>query len=149
MPGRGWAPGAVAAVISCRFSTRCRRPLTPSKLGASFRACTSRSLPTRRGRMPCFGLPPCTPASRSPSSTRRDLGCPRARCILLCGHGGLAIANPVCPYSPHLSLIAAMDSEASMCPPSAIHGDRSRTCGAEGKISNSSHYDTFISKIGQ
>ena len=41
------APGAVAAVISCRSSTRCRRPLTPSKPGASFRACTSRSLPTR------------------------------------------------------------------------------------------------------
>ena len=48
-----------------------------------------------------------------------------------------------------MSPIAAMDSEASMCLPSAIHEDRSRTCGAEDKISNSSHYDTFISKIGQ
>lgn len=41
------APRAVAAVISCRSSTRCRRPRTPSTPGASCRACTSRSLPTR------------------------------------------------------------------------------------------------------
>lgn len=36
------APGAVAAVIFSRSSTRCRRPLTPSTPGVSFRACTSR-----------------------------------------------------------------------------------------------------------
>ncbi len=50
--------GAVSAVISCRSSTRCRRLRTPPKPGASFRACTSRSLSTRRGRTHCFGSPP-------------------------------------------------------------------------------------------
>lgn len=98
------APRAVTAVISFRSSTRCRRPLTPSTPGTSCRACTSRPLPTRWGRTPCFGSLSCTPASRSPSSARRGPGCPRAR--RRCAHGETrAKATSLdCLWNRHASL---------------------------------------------